>query len=433
MNKLYRNGRRAAIVYGLRTPFIKAGTLIENLSSLDLGKKVTIELLNRSEIDPESIEEVIFGTAIPFIKTLNVSREIALGAGIPIDVPAYTLSSACLSSFRAITNAAEGIMLGNYDVVLAGGTESISSMPILYNKRFRKIFKEYTSSHNPVRKLQQLIKLRFQDIVPNPKEIAELSEGISMAKYAEQIAKENHISRNDQDAFSLRSHKLAFQALEDARLQNEVISLFVPPNFSTAVRFDNGIRKDIRMEDLSKLKPICDKIYGTVTEGNSSPLSDGASVVLMMSEEKAKEMGYDPLGYIKSFAYSAQSPKDQVLMGPVYATPIALQRAGLGLHDVDLIEMHEASASQVLSNLNAFSSKKFAEDRLGKGEPIGEVDLDKLNVLGGSIAIGHPSSSTGIRLTITLLNELKRRGKNFGMVTSCAAGGLGATMILERN
>ncbi len=433
MNKLYRNGRRAAIVYGLRTPFIKAGTLIENLSSLDLGKKVTTELLNRSEIDPESIEEVIFGTAIPIIKTLNLSREIALGAGMPIDVPAYTLSSACLSSFRAVTNAAEGIMLGNYDVVLAGGTESISSLPILYNKRSRKIFKEYAKTRNPMRKLQQLIKLRIRDIVPNPREIAELSGGISMAKYAEQIAKENHISRNDQDAFSLRSHRLAFQATEDARLQNEVISLFVPPNFSTAVRFDNGVRKDIRIEDLAKLRPISDKIYGTVTEGNSSPLSDGASVVLMMSEEKAKEMGYDPLGYIKSFAYSAQSPKDQVLMGPVYATAIALERAGLGLRDVDLIEMHEASASQVLSNLNAFSSKKFAADRLGKSSPIGEIDLDKLNVLGGSIAIGHPSGSTGIRLTITLLNELKRRGKNFGMATSCAAGGLGATMILERD
>lgn len=433
MNKLYRNGRRAAIVYGLRTPFIKAGTLIENLSSLDLGKKVTTELLNRSEIDPESIEEVIFGTAIPIIKTLNLSREIGLGAGMPINVPAYTLSSACLSSFRAVTNAAQGIMLGNYDVVLAGGTESISSLPILYNKRSRKIFKEYVTTRNPMRKLQQLIKLRIRDIVQNPREIAELSGGISMAKYAEQTAKENHISRNDQDAFSLRSHRLAFQATEDARLQNEVISLFVPPNFSTAVRFDNGIRKDIRMEDLAKLRPISDKIYGTVTEGNSSPLSDGASVVLMMSEEKAKEMGYDPLGYIKSFAYSAQSPKDQVLMGPVYATPIALERAGLGLRDVDLIEMHEASASQVLSNLNAFSSKKFAADRLGKSSPIGEIDLDKLNVLGGSIAIGHPSGSTGIRLTITLLNELKRRGKNFGMVTSCAAGGLGATMILERD
>jgi acetyl-CoA acyltransferase len=432
LNNLCRNGRRVAIVYGLRTPFIKSRTLIENLSSLDLGKKVTIELLNRSEVDPESIDEVIFGTAIPVTETSNLSREIALGAGIPIDVPAYTLSSACLSSIRAVTNAAEGIMIGNYDVVVAGGTESISNMPILYTKRFRTIFKEYTKTHNPIRKLQQLFKLRINDFIPNPQEIAELSTGISMANYAEQIAKEHHISRYDQDAFSLRSHKLAFQATEDARLQKGVISLFIPPNFSTAVRFDNGIRKDIRMEDLSKLKPICDKIYGTVTEGNSSPLSDGASVVLMMSEEKAKAMGYDPLGYIRSFAYSAQSPKDQILMGPVYSTPIALERAGLGLHDIDLIEMHEASASQVLSNLNAFSSKKFAEDRLGRSEAIGEIDLDRLNVLGGSIAVGHPFSSTGVRLTITLLNELKRRGKNFGIVTSCAAGGLGATMILER-
>lgn len=432
MNNLYRNGRRVAIVYGLRTPFIKSGTLLENLSSLDLGKKVTIELLNRSEVDPESIGEVIFGTTISTIRTSNLSREIALGAGIPTDVPAYTLSSACLSSFRAVTNAAEGIMVGNYDVALAGGTESISNMPILYSKRFRKIFKEYSRTRNPMRKLQQMFKLRIQDIVPNPHEIAELSAEISMAKYAEQIAKENRISRNDQDEFSLRSHKLAFQATEDARLQKELISLFIPPNFSPAVSIDNGIRKDLRMEDLSKLKPIYDKIYGSVTEGNSCPLSDGASAVLLMSEEKAEATGYEPLGYIRSFAYSAQSPKDEMLMGPLYSTPIALERAGLGLHDIDLIEMHEASASQVLSNLNAFSSKKFAEERLGKSESIGEIDLDKFNVLGGSIAIGHPSSSTGIRLTITILNELKRRGKHFGMVTSCGAGGLGATMILER-
>ncbi|MBI4228094.1 MAG: acetyl-CoA C-acyltransferase [Deltaproteobacteria bacterium] len=432
MNNLYRNGRRAAIVYGLRTPFIRSGTLLENLSSLDLGKRVTVELLNRSEVDPERIDEVIFGTVIPIVKRSNLSREIALGAGIPGNVPAYTLSSACLSSIRAITSAAEGIMIGNYDVVLAGGTESVSSMPILYTKRFRTIFRDYARTHNPIKKVKQLLKLRIQDFIPNAREIAELYTGISMANYAEKIAKENHISRNDQDAFSLRSHKLAFQATEDGRLRREVMSLLVPPNFSSVVSFDNGIRKDLRMDDLSRLKPIYDKIYGTVTEGNSSPLSDGASVVLMMSEEKAKAMGYDPLGYIRSFAYSAQSPKDQILMGPVYSTPIALERAGLSLHDIDLIEMHEACASQVLSNLNAFASKKFAEDNLGKSEPIGEIDLDKLNVLGGSIAIGHPFSSTGSRLTITLLNELKRRDGKFGMVTTCAAGALGATMILER-
>ncbi len=432
MSNVYRNGRRVAIVYGLRTPFIKSGTLIENLNSLELGKKVTIELLNRSEVDPESIEEVIFGTSLSTIRTSNLSREIALGAGIPSDVPAYTISSASLSSYRAITNGAEDIMAGDYDVVVAGGTESISNMPVLYNMRFRKVFKAYVRTRNPIRKLRQLLKLRIQDVVPSLQEIAEFSESISMAKHSEQIAKQSHISRNDQDAFSLRSHKLAFQATEDGRLQNETIRLFVPPNFSTAVSFDTGIRKDIRMEDLSKLKPIYDKIYGTVTEGNSSALSDGASVVLMMSEEKAKAMGYEPLGYIRSFAYSAQSPKDQMLMGPVYSTSIALGKAGLGLQDIDLIEMHEASASQVISNLNAFSSKTFAEDRLGKSEAVGEINLDRLNVLGGSIAIGHPCSSTGFRLTITLLNELKRRGKHFGLVTSCAAGGLGAAIILER-
>lgn len=411
---------------------MKSGTTMGNLSSLELGKKVVIELLNRSEVDPKDIDEVIFGTATQITHTSNLSRQVSLASGIPIKVPGYTLSGGCLSSFRAVTNAAEGIISGNCEVVLAGGTESVSNMPILFARRFQTIVKDFRKTRNPLRKLRLMLKMRIGDVLPDLREIAELSTNISTVEYAEQMAKENHISRDDQDAFSLRSHKLASQALDDARLQNEVIRFFIPPNFSAAVGVDNGIRKDMRIEDLSRLKPVCDKIFGTVTEGNSSQLADGASAVLMMSEEKAKAMGYSPLGYIRSFGYSGQSPRDQMLMGTAYSTPIALEKAGLRLPDIDLIEMHESSASQVFSTLKAFSSKKFAEERLGTSEPTGEIDIDRLNVMGGSIAIGHPPSSTGIRLTITLLNELKRRGKNFGMVTSCAPGGLGATMIFER-
>lgn len=431
MNKM-RNGRRTAIVYGLRTPFIKSGTLYNNLTSLDLGKKATIELINRSEIEPDIIDKVIFGTVIPTVKTSNLSREIALGSGIPSKVPSYTVSCACASSIMAITNAVDSITVRNADVIIAGGTESISNMPILFPTRFRSIFRDYYKAGNRINKIRQLLKLRVSDLYPDISEIAEHSTGITLTEYGEKIAKENSITREEQDEFSIRSHKLSHKANLEGINTEEVIHHLIPPNFTTIVYSDNNIKKDISILELSRLKPLHDRNYGTVTTGNSAPLADGAAVLLLMSEEKANSLGYKPLGYIRSYAYAAVSPKDQLLMGPLYSTPIALEQAGLSLKNIDLIEMHEAFASQVLSNLKGFSSKSFAEEKLGRPEPIGEIDMEIFNVNGGSIAIGHPFGSTGIRLTISLLNELKRRGRNFGLVTTCAAGGLGASLILER-
>lgn len=431
MNR-FRNGRRTAIIYGLRTPFVRAGKLFCNLTSLDLGKKATIELINRSEIDPAIVDNVIFGTVIPTVKTPNLAREISLGSGIPSNVTSFTVSCACASSIMAVTNAVDSISVGNADVIIAGGTESVSNMPMLFTTSFRSILRDYHRAGNLINKIRHLLKLRLRDFYPDIPEIAEYSTGITLTEYGERIARENSITREEQDEFSVRSHKLSLKANLEGICTEEVIHYLIPPDFMTSVSSDNNIRKDITILELSRLKPLHDRNYGTVTSGNSAPLADGAAVLLLMSEEKANSLGYKPLAYVRSYAYAALSPKDQPLMGSVYSTPIALERAGLSLKNIDLIEMHEAFASQVLSNIKAFSSKDFAEERLGRTEPIGEIDMDKLNVNGGSIAIGHPFSSTGIRLTISLLNELSRRDENFGLVTTCAAGGLGASIILER-
>lgn len=429
---MVKNGRRVAIVYGLRTPFVRAGTLFRNLSALDLGKIATVELLNRTEIDPKEIDEVIFGTVVFSPQAPNLGREVALGAGIPPSIPAYTVTRACASANQAITNAADSIMSGNADVVIAGGAESLSDIPVLFSKGFRTILYNSYRGKNFIQKVKPFLGLHLRDLSPEALGLVEPSTGLTMGESAEKMARENHISREDQDAFAYRSHRLAYKATEDGRLKEEIIRTLVPPDFSIVAATDNGIRKDTSIEALSKLSPVFDRRYGTVTAGNSSPLTDGASALLLMSEEKAKALGYNPLGYIRSYAYAALSPDDQLLMGPAYATPIALERAGLSLGDIDIIEMHEAFASQVLSNIYAFASKRFAEEKLGRSSPIGEIDMEKFNVSGGSIAIGHPFGATGGRLTITALNELRRRDRNFGLITACAAGALGVTMVVER-
>ncbi len=432
LRNLAKKGRRVAIVYGLRTPFARSGTLFKDLSALDLGKIATIELINRTEIDPKEIGEVIFGTAVFSPKAPNLGREIALGAGIPSSTPAYTVAMACASANQAITNAADSIMSGNVDVAVAGGAESLSDIPLLFSKRLRTIFYNSYKGKNLIQKIKPFLGLHFSDLAPDVLALAEPSTGLTMGESAEKMARENQINREDQDAFAYRSHKLAHKATDNGKLTEEIICTLVPPDFSTVVTYDNGIRKDTSIEALSKLHPVFDKKYGTVTAGNSSPLTDGASALLLMAEEKANALGYKPLGYIRSYAYAALSPDDQLLMGPAYATPIALDRAGLYLKDIDLTEMHEAFAAQVLSNIQAFASKKFAQEKLGRSEPIGEIVMDKFNVLGGSIAIGHPFGATGGRLTITMLNELRRRGGNFGLITVCAAGALGVAMVIER-
>jgi acetyl-CoA acyltransferase len=427
----FGNGRRVAIVAGVRTPFTKAGTAFKSLSAIDLGKLCVAELLQRTNLDGNEVQTLVFGTVIPSVVEPNIAREVSLLPLLPKGVNAYTVSRACASANQAITDAADQIALGHVDVAIAGGSESLSNIPILHAQGFAEALVLASKAKSLPARLKALSRIRPKDLIPVTPAIAEPSTGETMGQSAEKMAKLNAVSREEQDHFALRSHRLAAAGTTDGRLTAEIMPVYVPPRFESVLTSDNGIREDTSYEQLAALKPVFDRKYGSVTAGNSSPLTDGGACVLLMSEEKAKSLGYTPLGIIKSYAYAALDPGEQLLQAPVLAAPVALKRAGLTLKDIDLVEMHEAFAAQVLSNLRGFESKWWAE-RAGFSQPVGEVDRAKLNVMGGSIAIGHPFGATGARITTTLLNELRRRGGQFGLMTVCAAGGMGFAMVVER-
>ncbi len=425
------NGRRVAIVEGCRTPFAKSGTVFKNLSAVELGKTAVRELISRSELDVDEIDHVVYGTVIQSVQEPNIAREVTLGAGIPPTVPSFTVGRACASSNQAITSGAEQIALGMADVVIAGGAESLTDIPILFGPEMRNALVRASKARSLGERLQAFRAIRPMHLAPVTPAIAEPTTGLTMGESAEKMAKENGITREAQDRWALRSHKLAAAATADGRLTAEIVPTYIPPRYEEVAMQDNGIREDTSLEKLSQLRPVFDRKYGTVTAGNASPLTDGASAVLLMSEEKARELGYTPLGYIRSYAYAALAPSDQLLQGPAYAAPVALERAGLTMKDMDLVEIHEAFAAQVLSNLQWWDSKKIAKERMGLDKAIGAPDEDRINVMGGSIAIGHPFGATGGRITITLLQELRRRSKQFGMISVCAAGAMGFVMVVE--
>jgi acetyl-CoA acyltransferase len=357
---------------------------------------------------------------------------VTLEAGLPPEVQAFSVSRACASANQAITSAAESIMHGYGDVYVTGGVEVLSDVPMLLSRRMRDALLAASKAKSVGARAKALAGIRPKDLAPTTPAIAEPSTGESMGESAERMAKENGISREEQDRWALRSHQLAAQGTADGRLTAEIVPTFIPPKYDDVVDRDNGIRSDTTAEKLAALKPVFDRRYGTVTAGNASPLTDGAGAVLLMSEERAQELGYEPLGYIRSWHYTALSPKDQLLQGPAYAAPVALDRAGMTMNDIELWEIHEAFAAQVLSNLQAMDSDEFARTKLGRDRKTGIIDEDRINVMGGSIAIGHPFGATGARLTTTLLNEMKRRDAGVGLITVCAAGALGFAMVLER-
>ena len=424
------NGRRVAIVAGLRTPFVKSGTVFRSLTAQELGKLVVAELVQRTNLDPDAVDTLVFGTVVPSVLAPNIAREVSLLSLLPKGIPAVTVSRACASANQAITDAADQILLGHADVAIAGGAESLSNVPILHSRGFADAVVAASRAKSAPKRLGALARIRPRDLVPVTPAIAEPSTGETMGQSAEKMAKINHIAREEQDQFALRSHRLAAAGTQDGRLTAEIMAVYVPPKFDTVAMTDNGIRTDTTHEQMQALKPVFDRRYGTVTAGNSSPLTDGGAAMLLMSEEAARASGYAPLAFIKSYAYAALDPGEQLLMGPVLATPVALDRAGLTLKEIDLVEMHEAFAAQVLSNLQGFESREWAQ-RAGYLHPVGEVDRARLNVMGGSIAIGHPFGATGARITMTLINELRRRGGQFGLMTVCAAGGMGFAMVVE--
>ena len=431
MPPLGSNGRRVAVIAGVRTPFARSGTMLKNLSAIELGKICVAELIQRTELDGHDVDAIVYGTVVPSVIAPNIAREVSLLPMLPKGVEAFTVGRACASANQAITDAADQIVLGHHDVVIAGGAESLSNVPILHSRSMSDKLVALSRAKNMGQRLGILGSIRPKDFVPITPAIAEPSTGESMGQSAEKMAKINGIQREEQDQFALRSHRLAAVGLEDGRLTAEITPVWVPPKFESSLDSDNGVRRDTSIEQLRALKPVFDRRYGSVTAGNSSPLTDGASAVLLMSEEKAHVLGYKPLAYLRSYAYAALDPGEQLLMGPVLAAPVALERAGLKLKDMDLVEMHEAFAAQVLCNLRGLESKAWAE-RAGYAKPVGEVDRSRLNVMGGSLSIGHPFGATGGRILTTLCNELVRRDGTFGLMTVCAAGGMGHAMVLER-
>jgi acetyl-CoA acyltransferase len=426
------NGRRAAIVAGLRTPFVKAGTDFKELSAVDLGAIVVNELVARTGLPPSTYDGVIFGQVIPSKLATLIGREMVLRTQLPRSVPAHTVARACATSIQAATDAADQIALGRASAIIAGGAESISDAPIFAGRRLAQALVELSKARSLGQRLSILAGLRPRDLTPEPPALKEPTTGLTMGESAEQMAQKNGIPREAQDALALQSHRRAAAAWEGGLLDGEVIHVPVPPRYEKVSARDNIVRGDTTAEALAALRPVFDRRYGTITAGNASPLTDGAAALVVMAEERARALGLAPLGYLRASAYAALDPRDQLLQGPAYAAPVALDRAGLALGDMDLVDMHEAFAAQVLSNLQAFASRTFAEQQLGRPAPLGEVDPARLNVNEDSIALGHPFAATGARMITQTLRELGRRGGQFALLTVCAAGGLGAALVLER-
>ncbi|MCG7533607.1 acetyl-CoA C-acyltransferase FadI [Pseudoalteromonas sp. OOF1S-7] len=423
-------GDRIAIVSGLRTPFAKQATAYHHVPALDLGKVVVNEMLERLNIDKNEIDQLVFGQVVQMPEAPNIAREIVLGTGMPVSVDAYSVSRACATSFQAVANVAESIIAGHTAVGIAGGADSSSVLPIGVSKKLAGSLVDLNKARTLSQRLKIFSKLRLKDLMPVPPAVAEYSTGLSMGQTAEQMAKTHAISRADQDALAHRSHTLAAKAWDDGLLKDEVMTAHVEP-YKGFIDKDNNIRANSSLEGYAKLRPVFDRKHGSVTAANATPLTDGAAAVLMMSESKAKALGYEILGYVRNYAFTAIGVHEDMLMGPAHSTPLALERAGLTLQDLDLIEMHEAFAAQTLANMKMFASDKFAQEKLGRSKALGEIDMDKFNVNGGSLAYGHPFAATGARLITQTLNELKRRGGGLALTTACAAGGLGAAFVLE--
>lgn len=421
----------AVIVDGARIPFQRSGTGYKKLMSYDLGRLAIEELISRSAIHGGDLDRVIMGTVIQDVNTSNVARESALGAGIPNSVPAHTVTQACISSNQAVTSAVDLIRSGQAKIVLAGGTETMSDIPIRFRKKFRQKLLEARKYKSAGDFLGFFKGLRPSDLLPEIPSISEFSTGETMGESADRMAAHFGISRQAQDEYSLRSHQLAAKATHKGWLDPELLPAAVPPDFD-AIKHDNTFREDTSMEKLEKLSPAFIKPHGTVTAGNSSAFTDGASASIIMEKQTALGRGLTPKAYLRAYTYVSQDPGDELLLGPAYATPKVLDMMGLQLSDIDVFEFHEAFAGQILAVLKALNSDKFAKEKLDRNRKVGDIPMEKFNCWGGSLSLGHPFGATGTRLVTTAANRLHHEDGNLALVTACAAGGQGHAVILER-
>lgn len=428
------SGRRVVIVDGVRTPFVKSGSRFNDVPAQELGRAALRELLDRTGVEPGALDEVIVGNIAGPADATNIARVVALKAGVPHSVPAYTVNRNCASGMQALTDAALRIESGRAEVIAAGGVESMSMVPVFYPESFKhKLFALARARSAPAR-LTLLSRFRAEDFKPVIALEVGLTDdtcGLNMGQTAEGLAREFGITREAQDRFALRSHERAAAAMEAGRLAPEIVPVSVPPRHRDLVTADVGPRADQSLEALARLRPYFDREFGTVTVGNSCPVTDGAAMVLLASEGWARERNLPILGALRSWAYAGLDPA-RMGLGPVHAAPRALESAGLSLKEIDLVEFNEAFAAQVLANQVAFDSLDFARKQLNRSTPVGGLDPDRMNVNGGAIALGHPVGATGARLVLTLLREMGRRDVTKGLATLCVGGGQGAALVLER-
>ena len=422
---------RIAIVDGIRTPFCKMGTVFNNLSAVELGRIASRELIERMSLDVKAIDEVIFGCVGQPADAANIARVIGLLSGVPKTTPAFTVHRNCASGIESVVDAALKIQAGEGKCILAGGTESMSNIPFYFRKDTQELFGELQKAKSFMAKLQTFLKFRPEHFAPRIGLMMGLTDpvcGLNMGQTAEVLAKEFGISRLEQDAFSLLSHQRAFASR--AILREEIVPVIPGPKYKEAIMDDNGPREGQTMEALAKLKPFFERGTGTVTAGNASQVTDGACAVLVMSESRAKELGYTPLGYLRSFAFAGVEP-NRMGIGPAHAIPKALKKAGMKFSDIQAFELNEAFAAQVLACTKALSSAQFTKE-FGYEGLTGQIDPAKLNINGGAIALGHPVGTTGARLIITMLKHLKRNNLSTGIASLCIGGGQGAAVVLER-
>ena len=423
--------KKVVFIDGCRTPFLKSGTDYLNLMSYELGQFAIKGLLQKTGLNPIEVDQVIMGTVISNVKTSNVAREASLGAGIPNKAHCQTVTQACISANRAICNGVNEIMLGNADVVIAGGVENTSDTPIGFPKKMRnKLF-----AAQKLRGLGDYLKFAFSlrpsDFVPVRPAVAEYTTGRTMGQDCDIMAARYEVSREEQDDFAFRSHQLAGKAQADGHLKEEMCEVALDPKFR-AITMDNGIRPDSKREKMARLRPAFDKKHGTLTAANSSFLTDGGAASLIMTEDKAKELGLIPKSRIVEYVFTGQDLEDELLLGPAYAISQVLGKAGLNLDQMDVIELHEAFAGQVLSNIKCLASDEFAKEKLGRDKAVGTIDMTRLNKWGGSLSIGHPFGATGSRLITTASNRLHKEGGKYALIAACAAGAHGHAMIIEK-
>lgn len=425
--------QRLAIIEGYRSPFCKAGTAFKDMQADQLAAVIVRELMARSPLTYNEIDEVIIGNVAQPGHAANIARVIALQGGFAAQTIAHTVNRNCASGMESMTTAANKIFAGEIETALVGGAESMSQIPLLFSPKMRDFFVKLMAARTALARLKLLSSFRpsfLKPIIGIELGLTDPVCGLNMGETAELLAREFAINRQEQDAFALLSHQRASQAQSEGRLAQEIIPVPVAPHYKTIQQEDNGPRAEQTQDALAKLRPYFDRLAGSITVGNACPITDGAVAFTVMAEATAKQRGLKPLGYLRDYCYAGLDGA-RMGLGPTYATSALMQKTGLQLNDFDLIELNEAFAVQVIANERAFASEQFAQKQLRRDKALGAIDPDKLNVNGGAIALGHPVGATGGRLILTLLHELRRRGLQRGLATLCIGGGQGAALALE--